>query len=318
MTRASITADEIKRAIAGRISTGIYPAGTPLPPLRRLADDLGANRNTIQKACRMLQDLGMLEVPAGKRSLVVRAVPEAGGVVEHFRGQARTAIWEAMAAGVAREHVQLELAQLVEELYGSAEIRVRFFECNHDESTLLSQELSRLTNLPIGAGLVDDLLQDGIAIAQQHDLLVTTFHHLGEISRGLVSSAAAIEKLVGVDTRLAPETLLGIARLPNVRIGVICTLANTAQMLRHTILSYRHDRQVEIALIDSPGDIERVARECDHLIVTHNCVPIIEQLIDRPADVVVEFRIDAQSIAYLRERIGAIRRRQQPILAEHY
>jgi hypothetical protein len=42
----------------------------------------------------------------------------------------------------------------------------------------------------------------------------------------------------------------------------------------------------------------------------------MEQLIDRPADVVVEFRIDAQSIAYLRERIGTIRRRQQPILAE--
>lgn len=303
MSKDRITADEITRAITGRISTGVYPLGAPLPSLRRLADEIGANRNTVQKACHALLQLGILEAPPGRRSLLVRRAPQGAGVVEHFRQQARSVIWEAMAAGVPRDQALGELGAIVDQVYSAGDMRIRFLECNRYDSDTLGGELTRLTGTPIAPGLIDEL-RDSEALAGANDLIVTTFHHLAEVSRALVAHA---DKVVGVDTRPSPETVLGIARLSMPRIGLVCTLPDTARMLQHIILSYQRGCQVEPALIDVPGDVRRVVQTCDHLVVTHNCLETLAAVTDRRPDVVIEFRIDEQSIVYLRERIRMVR-----------
>jgi DNA-binding transcriptional regulator YhcF (GntR family) len=308
MTRAHITADEIRHAIVGRISSGAYPIGAPLPSHRRLAAELGANRNTIQKACRSLVELGILEALPGRRAPVVRRVPEAAGVIEVLRQRAGAALWDAMAAGISRERALAEVQSLVDQVYAGADVSIRFLECNTYDSDMLADELARMVDAPVSAGLVAELATSSDTIAQQHDMVVTTFHHLAEVSRALPQHRA---KVIGVDTRPSPDTVLGIARLAQQRIGLICTLADTARTLRHVVLSYQPGAQVETALIDAPDDVRRVAAGCDHLLVTHNCIDELAALVTRAPDVVIEFRIDSQSIAYLRERIAALRRRRE-------
>lgn len=306
MVRDHITAEEIRRAISGRISAGVYRPGEPLPALRRLAEDLGANRNTVQKACQALVARGILEARAGRQAPIVRSVPEPAGIVEQFREHAHAAIWQAMAAGMPRSQVFSQLQELVGQVYGDSELRIRFFECTPHDSTVMGRELARMIDTPVEIGLLDELNGSADWIADRHDLIVTTFHHLAEVSEAFASQ---IEKVVGVDTRLAPETLLGIARLTQRRVGLVCTLAETGRMLQHIILSYQPRCQIELALIDAADDVRRVAQTCDHLLVTHNCLEALEALTDRRADVVIEFRIDDQSVTFLRERISLLRRR---------
>ncbi|HMO57346.1 MAG TPA: GntR family transcriptional regulator [Roseiflexaceae bacterium] len=315
MTRGYVTADDIRHAIISRISSGVYPPGASLPSHRRLADELGANRNTIQKACRSLVDLGILEAVPGRRTPVVRRVPEATGVLELLRERTHIAVWDAMAAGVAREQLLEEFYTVVEAVYAQAEVRIRFFECNQYDSDMLAEQLARLLELPVAAGLLDELADNAATIAHHHDLIVTTFHHLAEVGQALPHHRTQV---IGVDTRPSPATILGLARLTHPRIGLICTLNETAQTLRHVILSYQPDRSVATALIDAPDDVRRLAAECDHLVVTHNCVADLAALVDRTADVVIEFAIDAQSIDYLRDRIAAVRRSDTEFKKRHH
>ena len=304
MMKDHVTAEEVKRALAWRINTGMYQAGEPLPPVRQLAEEFGANRNTVNKACRALQQLGILGARPGRRSPVVAHIANGASAMDLVRSQARDVVWQAMSAGIGRDQLRAELALLVEEVYGVTDLKIRFLECNPYDSETLSADLSRLTGVPIGAGLLDEATRDVEAFAQTYDLVVTTFHHLAEVTRML---AICRDRIIGVDTRPSSTSRLGIARLTLPRIGLVCTLPGTARMLEHIILSYQPQASVDIALIDSPDSVRHLAQECDHLVVTHNCAVTLEELTGRRADVVIEFRIDDQSIEYLRERIRAAR-----------
>lgn len=284
----------------------MYRAGEPLPSLRQLADELGANRNTVQKACQSLIARGILEARAGRQAPLVRRIPPADGFLAQFREQAHAVIWQAMAGGVPRTQALHELVALVDQLYDHAQLRIRFLECNEYDSTVMGRELARLIDSSVEAGLVDELADSAEALAEQYDLIVTTFHHLAEVNQALGQQRA---KVIGVDTRLAPETLLGIARLGQRRVGLVCTLAATGRTIQHIILSYQPGCQIELALIDSPADVRRAVQACEQLLVTHNCVDALERITDRTPDVVIEFRIDDQSIAFLRERVQLLRQR---------
>lgn len=304
MTKERVTAEEVKRALVWRINTGVYQAGLPLPPVRRLAEEFGANRNTVNKACRALQNLGLLGAQPGRRSPIVAHSTHSTNPIELVRTQARDVIWQAMSAGVSRDQLRTELATLIEDVYGETDLTIRFLECNAYDSQTLSKDLSDLTGVPIAAGLLDELGRNTAALSQANDLIVTTFHHLAEVTQSLNIEK---DRIVAVDTRPSSAARLGIARLTLPNIGLVCTQPNTARMLEHVVLSYQPAARVTIALIDAPEAVQRLARECDHLLVTHNCATALAQLTDRKPDVIIDFRIDDQSIEYLRERIRTAR-----------
>jgi len=66
-------ADQIRRFVAA----GDLEPGTPLPPVRRLARDLGVNLNTIARAYRMLEGEGFLEIRDRAGAVVAAPSPPA-------------------------------------------------------------------------------------------------------------------------------------------------------------------------------------------------------------------------------------------------
>ncbi|MFF2660235.1 aminotransferase class I/II-fold pyridoxal phosphate-dependent enzyme [Kitasatospora sp. NPDC058032] len=68
--RASDIAAEVERGV----STGHLAPGTPLPPLRDLAAELGVNPNTVAAAYRLLRDRGVIET-AGRKGSRIRPRP---------------------------------------------------------------------------------------------------------------------------------------------------------------------------------------------------------------------------------------------------
>lgn len=301
---ARVTVEDVKQAITWRIQTGMHPANSRLPSVRELARELGANRNTVNKAYRQLCEAGVIALSPRNRGFIVKDEGARIAAADDLQRCAREMIWRAMVAGIPRERITQDLLATVADVYAARCLRMTFIECNAHDSAEMARELSELVGEPIAACVLQDAARRARALARQNDLIITTFHHLAEVSQIF---GECTDRIVGVDTRPSPDTLLRIARLAGPRIGLVCTLENTARSLRHIIKSYHPDRAVDTALVDAAADVQRLARVCDHVIVTHTAAEQFAQIARRQPDVVVQFCIDEQSIAYLRQRMRQIR-----------
>lgn len=64
--------EQVRAQLAARIASGDLTAGTRLPPVRRLAGDLGLAANTVARAYRDLEAAGLVET-RGRNGTVVTA-----------------------------------------------------------------------------------------------------------------------------------------------------------------------------------------------------------------------------------------------------
>jgi len=62
---------QIARQIRTQAASGTLAPGTVLPPVRRLASDLGVNLNTVARAYRQLEDEGFVRITGRSRAEVI-------------------------------------------------------------------------------------------------------------------------------------------------------------------------------------------------------------------------------------------------------
>ena len=312
MPKELVTAEEVMQAIMHRITTGVYAPGRRLPSVRDLALELGSNRNTVNKAYQMLLELGVIESNArGRRGFSVKAASYAGPktkseLLNYFSQQAVNLVWQGMAAGIPADRLLEQLQAAVGEVYGHGEVRLIFFECNDYDAREMGRGLNEALGYLVEARVLDHFYASPASIVEEYDLIITTYHHLAEITEAIKAHGEPPGKVVGIETRPTAETMLRVARLPNPSIGLVCTNQNTVHMLKHIFTGYHPEWEIEATWLDYPETIKEIAGKCDHLVVTHTCAAEVTALTGRAPDVVVTFQIDEQSISYLKERIYAI------------
>jgi GntR family transcriptional regulator len=310
MPKHTISADQIQRAVLERITSQQYRAGERLPSVRALAQELGANRNTVNRAYQLLAGMSVIElVEHGRGGFRVKPLTQAGassppGLRGYFYQQSLKLIWQGLAAGFSADEVSAQLSRALREVFNQSRIAIAFFECNSRDSQEMGHYLAEALQQDIYCGLLDELTQDAKLIAQNYDVIITTLHHLSAVLSQLEPHQ---DKVIGIDTRPTPDTLLKIARLPKGHIGVVATLPNTAQMLKHILYSYYPDRLIEVAAIDNIEATQCVCRHCDHLIATHTCAEVVRELSGRTPEVEIHFQVDQASIKALEQRIRDIR-----------
>jgi DNA-binding transcriptional regulator YhcF (GntR family) len=141
---------------------GLYVAGERLPSVRELADELGSNRNTVNKAYQNLLGLGVIE--AGDSSRKGFRVKGLAGIrarhglpySQHFYAQVTKLVWEGMAAGMSAAEVSEASARAVQEVYKRGALRLAFYECNELDSREMGGHLSGVLNADIACGVLSD------------------------------------------------------------------------------------------------------------------------------------------------------------------
>src|SRR2546430_12390324 len=94
--------DEIKALIV----RGELEEGSPLPPVRQVAADLGVNLNTIAFAYRQLQKAGLIKVRHGAGAVVTaRVVTQDSG--EQLHPKLIAALTDLMLSGLTRAEVMV-------------------------------------------------------------------------------------------------------------------------------------------------------------------------------------------------------------------
>ncbi|MGA2185873.1 MAG: GntR family transcriptional regulator [Bryobacteraceae bacterium] len=110
---------QIVDALRILLVNGELSPGDPLPPVRRLALDLGVHFNTVAEAYRTLEEEGWLEI--GRRSgarVVPRAAPNRADaeIGEAFQRRLREMVAEVQARGLSRSRIARALRRLADGL----------------------------------------------------------------------------------------------------------------------------------------------------------------------------------------------------------
>lgn len=313
MAKELVTAESVTQAILHRISTGQLSPGDRLPPVRKLAEDLGSNRNTVNKAYQMLFDLGVVNNDSGRRGYTVKRGAAAGTksraeLLDYFQKQSVQLAWQEMAAGVSASEMLDLWESAIAEVLGHSKVEPIFYECNDHDTVEMGRHLIEVLAMPVEYHNLPHFYADPAGILKKYDLIITTYHHLGEITDTISKLGYPTDKVVGIETRVAPDSMLRIARFPKNKIGVVCTNQNTAHMLKHILSGYRAEWDIEAASFEEPERIKPIAARCDHFVVTHTCAEEAATLTGRTPDVIVNFQIDEHSVAFLTQRIHQIRK----------
>jgi GntR family transcriptional regulator len=313
MQREQVTAEDITQAVLERIRTGMYKPGDRLPPVRTMAEEIGSNRNTVNKAYQSLMELGFVSLGDSRRDgYIVRQGDAAGAKTKeelhnYFFQQAISLVWQAMAAGMSAEQIYGITNNAVFQVFGHSEVKMIFFECNDFDTHEMGKQLNEVLELSVEFDNLSQFYRNQQHIVNHYDLIITTYHHLAEINTALKQEGMPTDKVISIGTRIRADSMVKIAGFTKKRIGVISTNKTTAHMVKHILFGYHPEWQLEAISMEKPKVVRELVGECDHLVVTNTSVEDVIAVTGRSPDVVVNFEIDNQSVVLLKNRINQIR-----------
>lgn len=183
MSTGKQTERHLRYLILGQLHVGRLRPGDPLPSIRQVAKDTGADHRMVANAYRVLEAEGLVEIRPGS-GVYLAGDAGAGAVVSE------TADWLAgvMMEGWSRRIPRRELGTLVERCAVSR-VRCACIESNEDHMVAVSAELEEDFSLEVRPLLVSpsagaaEISREALASV---DLVVTTVFH------GAVGRAAAV------------------------------------------------------------------------------------------------------------------------------
>lgn len=110
--------EQIVRQIEGMVLTGEMKAGDPMPSVRELADQLGVNHNTIQKAFTELEHRGLTaSVPGRGRFLKEEAMKQLIAYLnENALPEFKNMLRGMLVAGATKEEALNYVSKLLDEI----------------------------------------------------------------------------------------------------------------------------------------------------------------------------------------------------------
>jgi GntR family transcriptional regulator len=94
--------EQVKHAL----DTGALRPGDQLPTIRKLAEDLVVNPNTVVRAYRDLEHEGLVELRQGSGAFIRSSIARATRVTKRAQGVMQSAIDRLVAAGLTEEEIR--------------------------------------------------------------------------------------------------------------------------------------------------------------------------------------------------------------------
>ncbi|TGA98872.1 GntR family transcriptional regulator [Sporolactobacillus shoreae] len=111
---------QIRNGIVAGIASGQLQDGDPLPSVRTLGTDIGVNLHTVNKAYKLLQSEGFIEIQRSRGTFIHAgdAAKNAAGFLQESGSLMHTIISEAITRNVDRAVIHHMIDHLYDELEG--------------------------------------------------------------------------------------------------------------------------------------------------------------------------------------------------------
>jgi DNA-binding transcriptional regulator YhcF (GntR family) len=109
--------EQLRRQLHGLIEAGVLNTGDRLPPLRQLASDLGLAVNTVARAYRELEAVGMVSSRRGGGTRVTHNAPHVSDAerLRLLQLQAAKFVQQARLLGTSDDHITRAVALALED-----------------------------------------------------------------------------------------------------------------------------------------------------------------------------------------------------------
>lgn len=301
----SSVAESVYRGLVDKIVSGAYPQGSLLPSCRQLSNELGVNKNTVNKAFRALSRDGVVDAIPGVGMLVVKR-PDAKHVSSEIELTAAMdrLLYQARTAGVSLRTVDRVYKRSVSRWYTSLKLSALLVECNMQDAGTLAAYIEKNLSMVITPCLIDDFLKDPTRYSRQYDMIITTFYHLAEIYPQVPQRYAA--RVVAVSDRPSHSSLLALSRVPQVsKLGLVAGHLRTIEQMKVTLESCGRTAS-EWAVIDDTDSVARLLRSVDLVVSSVRCVDRVKGMDPNIAVETITFEVDQQSVEFLRKSAGSL------------
>lgn len=109
---------QLRNQIILGIATAKFQEGDALPSVRQLAEDIGINMHTVNKAYTVLKQEGFLKVDR-RRGAVIALNLDKLRTLEEMDGELRVILAKAICKGISREEVHHMIEEIYEEFGGA-------------------------------------------------------------------------------------------------------------------------------------------------------------------------------------------------------
>jgi GntR family transcriptional regulator len=290
----------LKDYIADQIIKDAYPAGSWLPSVRQLGEQVNVNRNTVSKAYQSLGVDGIVEVVHGKGVRVVRKPTHTNAARERVELAIESSVREAALLGLSSDWVLERVQASLTEYYTPTHVNVAFVECTVPDVVNMAKDLSDILGVKVSPIELSDIERDPARIAEEFDLVATTLFHLQEVIS--VMSPEEI-KVIGIHHAVSHESILELARLPRgSKVVIISPNQRTTARISSVVTDYT-DASYEAFTLDQLYELERALQEADVVVTVSSTRELAAKLAPDLPVLTITFQIESPSLDYLREQV---------------
>jgi GntR family transcriptional regulator len=309
---------QLKEQLKTSIIDGVLPLGAPLPGIRRLAETLGVNQNTVLRAMRELQAEGYVLLVQG-RGAFVQSVPPVPLPVdrESFDRLVTAFVSDALSMGVRLEEiVSTVIGRGLQQAAAGvrADVRCIFVEANWPTAQRYTSDLTHHLKVHFEPLLLQDLernFQSAAHLLEQADLVVTPVVHRPEVEAVLGANLQRHIPLYTIAMEQMVETALQLGQLPETSVvGVICMSDEDARVMERAITKALPHRPPSIlkGSLENMESLRPVLETASVVVMTELVKQNAAHLVP-PQTRIISFRnrVDEAGLEFLRQVIANIR-----------
>lgn len=223
--------DEVYAALLERIGAGVIEVGTKLPSCRILAEELGSNPSTVNRAIRRLARHGLVRTEPRVGTFLVNAGETRELSIDEVDRTIRDAVLTARSSGLGTPRIR-ELFESALAL-GSPEAGiVAFVECNPSDLERMSSLVENMTGLSLTPKMIDDLHPGW---ESEIDVVVTPVFHLAD----LVEVSEDLDRVVELNFIPSPAVLRELSTLASrVVVAVAAPTSRGVERMQALVSQY--------------------------------------------------------------------------------
>lgn len=292
---ASPSVDDVVVTLAERI--GGQSPGSRLPSCRRLAEDLGSNPSTVNRALHRLALGGLVRSEPRRGTFVTaHAVPGRVSDIELVDALVALVRW-GRAGGVPVDRIDRLFREV---LQGAGAVRVGFVECNTVDATDLAAALTNATGVTLKPVLLDDL-DDGERWPAVFDVLASPLYHLADIK----AKTGSLDRVVEVVVLPSTATMRRLATVEPSAVVTVVSPTERGLVLMTAIARQHFAGEVRPMLVPGDGTLPDQS-DIDVLLYNAGTRLTPEAVSGVPSSFRLEWELDASSVASFPARVEAV------------